>query len=199
MPLCMYDDAKARTFEPFALTRPLGEMRAGAALIRRRWERVFGEPCTSFIGAPHLARFEEAGAPGAADRDVAGLWVVNTRCIVALDATIDASADVVTCRGAVAAVRLRGSLPVAELRAGAVALDALAPAGGVTVDVAGRWLVEVWDFIGTLQVQLGEDVPALAATLDTAAPDGAAVLGGGRVYVERGATVEPFVVFDTTA
>jgi len=38
----LYDDARARKFEPFALTRPAGELRAGAELIRRRWERASG-------------------------------------------------------------------------------------------------------------------------------------------------------------
>jgi len=30
----LYDDARARQFEPFALTRPIGETRAGALLVR---------------------------------------------------------------------------------------------------------------------------------------------------------------------
>src|SRR5688572_18170222 len=32
------DDATAREFEPFALTRPVSELRAGTEIIRRRWE-----------------------------------------------------------------------------------------------------------------------------------------------------------------
>ena len=37
--LVLYDDAIARVFEPFALTRPFGEMRAGIALVRARCAR----------------------------------------------------------------------------------------------------------------------------------------------------------------
>ena len=38
--LYLYDDAKAREFEPFALTRPASELRVGAEITRLRWERV---------------------------------------------------------------------------------------------------------------------------------------------------------------
>ena len=38
--IVLYDDARARDFEPFALTRPGGELRAGIALVRHRWERA---------------------------------------------------------------------------------------------------------------------------------------------------------------
>ena len=43
----LYDDARARRFEPFALTRPAGELRAGALLVRERWARALvksGDP-----------------------------------------------------------------------------------------------------------------------------------------------------------
>ena len=40
--IALYDDAVARRFEPFATSRPLSEMRAGALLIRERWETVLG-------------------------------------------------------------------------------------------------------------------------------------------------------------
>jgi len=36
----LYDDARARRFEPFSLTRPIGELRAGALLVRERWTRA---------------------------------------------------------------------------------------------------------------------------------------------------------------
>ena len=66
MPLVLYDDRAARAFEPFALTRPAGELRAGGEITRRRWEQVLGATATGFVGAEHLARFEELDAPPAA-------------------------------------------------------------------------------------------------------------------------------------
>ena len=46
--LAFYDDAKARTFEPFALSRPLCEMRVGALLMRERWEVALGQQSVGF-------------------------------------------------------------------------------------------------------------------------------------------------------
>ena len=195
----LYDDARARRFEPFALTRPVGELRAGAELIRRRWARACGAPAGGFVGAAHLADFEELDAPPAvADRVPAGSILANARCVVALDARLDDGAATWTCDGRVAAVRLTRDLAVAELRDGATDLEALAGAGP-RGEVRGRWADEVWHLVAALQQQLVEDLPVLAATLDVAPPDGAAVIGGGAVWIERGATVEPHVVFDTTA
>jgi hypothetical protein len=82
----LYDDARARAFEPFALSRPVGELRAGALLIRQRWEQLLGLGCGGFLGALHLADFEEFDAPRAvADGSLpAGALVVNARCVPAL-------------------------------------------------------------------------------------------------------------------
>jgi len=75
--LYLYDDAHARQFEPFALTRPVGELRVGARLIRERWQRATRAPAAGFISAPHLVDFEEADAPPPASNELpAGAIVV---------------------------------------------------------------------------------------------------------------------------
>ncbi len=197
-PLYLYDDAVARRFEPFALTRPAGELRAGAELVRRRWERALGTRAAGFVGAEHLATFEEFDAPPAAAGALpAGAVVANARCAVRL-APADAGADVWRCGGRVAAVRLREPLPVARLAGGDVALDALA-GDGRAADADGWWMDAVWDYVAHLQPMLADDVAVLGAECD-AVEHGAAVVGGAHpVYVERGATVEPYVVFDASA
>ena len=104
----LYDDATARAFEPFALTRPCGELRAGAELIRHRWMRAMNATCAGFIGAAHLQSFAEFDAPPALTGAVrAGTWVVNARCAVAL-ATLNVGAHIGTIRvnGRIAAVKL---------------------------------------------------------------------------------------------
>ena len=58
----LYDDQCARTFEPFALTRPAGEMRAGALLVRERWARALDGRVAGHVTSPHLAGFEEPDA-----------------------------------------------------------------------------------------------------------------------------------------
>jgi hypothetical protein len=88
--LLLYDDARARSFEPFALTRPGGELRAGAELVRQRWERSAGGRAIAFAGAPHLMGFDEVDAPPAAAGSIpAGTILANTRFAPALSGLVD--------------------------------------------------------------------------------------------------------------
>ena len=147
----LYDDAKARGFEPFALTRPVSELRAGAELIRRRWERAAGANAYGFIGAPHLANFDELDAPHAVSGDTtvaAGSLIANSRFVVSLAASLDSSASVFSCDGSMCAVRLTKSMDIGRLSDGTVSLEELVPSGATAVPIAGRWLTEVWDLVG---------------------------------------------------
>ena len=192
--LYLYDDATARRFEPFALTRPLSELRTGALLVRERWERVMRLRCAGFAGAAHLADFEEPGAPPAARGTLgAGSILANARCLPArpLDYGTAWRVD-----GRVAAVRLTQPLELSRLADGSLALETLA--GGATADVPGRWLDAVWDLVRELPAQITSDIAALAPELDTVRVDGT-VIGSHPVHVERGATIEPHVVFDAAA
>ena len=126
--LYLYDDATARSFEPFALTRPFGEMRAGIALGRARWERALNAPAAGFVGAEHLRDFDEAGAPSAAGDIRGGSIVANSRCLVPLGWSAH-DADVWTCEGAIAAVRIAKDATSAELGDGARTLESAARRG----------------------------------------------------------------------
>jgi UDP-N-acetylglucosamine diphosphorylase/glucosamine-1-phosphate N-acetyltransferase len=194
----LYDDATARTFEPFALSRPCGELRAGAALIRERWTRATGMRCEGFVAAPHLAEFEEFDAPHATrDRVPAGAWLVNARCAPALGAAkLSDATGVIRVGGRVAAVRLATALNVSELVGGGRVLDTLA--SGAEVEIAGWWLDEVWDLIAFLPAMLALDCAALIPA-SGATPGALTVIGTGAAHVDASATIEPYVVADTTA
>jgi UDP-N-acetylglucosamine diphosphorylase / glucose-1-phosphate thymidylyltransferase / UDP-N-acetylgalactosamine diphosphorylase / glucosamine-1-phosphate N-acetyltransferase / galactosamine-1-phosphate N-acetyltransferase len=194
----LYDDAIARSFEPFALTRPFGEMRAGIALGRARWERATAGTAAGFIGDAHLRDFEETDAPPAAGSIRAGSIIANSRCLVPLGWSAH-EADVWTCDGAIAAVRIANALSAEELADGSRALESVRASGTHVVDIPGRWVHHVWELITQLVPQLREDIEALGPHLSCAMPEGAIVIGGDQVYVESGADVEPQVVFDVTS
>jgi UDP-N-acetylglucosamine diphosphorylase/glucosamine-1-phosphate N-acetyltransferase len=197
--LHLADDATARDFAPFALTRPTSELRAGAMLIRERWERAFECATAGLLVAAHLADFEEPGAPPVARGTLpAGTVVANARCLAAL-APADPDAGVWTCDGRVAAVRLTHAMEVAAFERAGASLDGLAPTAARTATLEGRWLDAVWDLIGTLGPQLADDIGRIGGTLDCLTPPAGSVLGEHDVFVERGATIEPFVIFDATA
>ncbi len=202
----LYDDAVARAAEPFALTRPFGELRVGAALVRERWERVLGARAVGFVGAPHLAAFGEFGSPAAATGVLkAGTLVVNSRCAPNLTGRVGAPAagGAIRCVGAIAAVALARDVDVTELEGGRVALDELASLrvaarGEADLAVTGWWLDAAWDLVRLLPEILAADAAALAATIPDEPPAHVDVLGEHRFAVSRGAYVEPQVVVDTT-
>lgn len=199
----LYDDARARQFEPFASTRPLGELRVATRLIRERWQTALGVPCGGFVSHATLADFEEPGAPAAAGEVIpAGSIVVNARCAPRLASA--RTADVLRCGDRVAAVRLASDLPSAALADGTTTLETLAGAGTGEANaggIAGWWLEEVWDLLRDLESRLREDLELLSAGLAPvvpAAPVQTAVVGRYGVFAAADAIIEPFVTFDCT-
>lgn len=221
--LYLYDDSVARGFDPFSLTRPTSELRAGAELIRARWEMRLQLAASGFLGAAHLRDFEEAGAPSAVAQDAqleAGSIIASSRCVPSLaEAAGDKGARAWVCHGKIAAVRLAEAAPASIFADGSVDLDRLAESarrvtagdarreaapmtpisGAGVVELQGRWLDAPWDLIATLAPQLAEDIPALAARLTIHNPSEARAFGDHPVYCERGAQLEPWVVLDATA
>lgn len=198
--LYYYDDVRARQFEPFALTRPGSELRAGTSLIRKRWERATSLESAGFISSKHLADFEEGKAPPAVDPKSeipAGSIVVNTRCVIPLDLQLDRF-DLLMCGGMACAVRLARALPATQFADGSIDLGAIQTSlGGRKIE--GRWINDVWDLIATLPDQLAEDIPRRAKALEATELSSAAVIGNEGVFIEEGAEIGPQVVLDASA
>lgn len=206
----LYDDVSARRFEPFALTRPAGEMRAGALLVRERWTRALGVPVAGHLTSAHLAGFDEpAAAPVLTERIIpAGSWIANARFAPALTAAPDAATLIAGNR--LAALRTSAPVRVDLLRDGSVTLDELAfllasrqaqSSADEAAPIAGWWIGQIWDYIGHLVPMLAHDLPLLGRSVKTmdAPPPGAIVVGTHELFVEQGATVEPQVCFDLSA
>lgn len=197
--LYLFDDAIARDFEPFALTRPVSELRAGVEIIRMRWERITGLRAAAFIGAPHLANFTEGDAPAALAPDAVipkGSVVVNSRYVPDLGAKAS-HFDFGTGEDKVCAVRLQSDVKAAEFIDGKASLDALS---GDTnrIAIQGRWLNAPWEMVASLPQQLADDIPAIGSTLQTQKIS-AEVIGDYPVFVEQGARIDPFVLLDASA
>jgi UDP-N-acetylglucosamine diphosphorylase/glucosamine-1-phosphate N-acetyltransferase len=197
--LFLYDDAAARRFEPFSLSRPLSAVRVGALLMRERWEWALGSRATAVIAAPHLAKFTELDAPRVVAEEVlaAGTIVANARCAPSL--SLAPEGDVWLCEGRIAAVRLREAMPAAAFADGALTLDTLAPASAQRREIAGWWLERPWHCIATLGAMLHADIPALGASMEPVGTAGFTTLGPFPLFVDREAHVEPLVVFDVTS
>jgi UDP-N-acetylglucosamine diphosphorylase / glucose-1-phosphate thymidylyltransferase / UDP-N-acetylgalactosamine diphosphorylase / glucosamine-1-phosphate N-acetyltransferase / galactosamine-1-phosphate N-acetyltransferase len=197
--LYFYDDLRARQFEPFALTRPVSELRAGTSLIRRRWEAATGLVSARFISSSHLADFEEPHAPPAAPLSSeipAGSVVVNSRCVVPLDEKLDRF-DLLMCDGVACAVRLARAMPVSRFADGTIDIGSIQTSLGGK-KIKGRWINEVWDFVGSLQEQLIQDIPQRAASLQLRNPLDVTIIGGEKVFIEETANIGPHVVLDAS-
>jgi UDP-N-acetylglucosamine diphosphorylase/glucosamine-1-phosphate N-acetyltransferase len=194
-PLVVYDDAQARTFAPFSLTRPLGSVRAGAELIGRRWQHAFGIGNASFLSSPHLDGFGENGETAATGVCAPGTVIANARAAVALDGRAT-DGDAWTVGGELAAVRLDRAVPAEAFRDGS--LDLASFAGTRRQALAGWWLNAPWDLVGHLPAMLQHDADLVAVSNRAIGVSGGERLGQHPVVIEAGATVEPFVVFDAT-
>lgn len=192
----LYDDARARTFEPFALTRPASALRVGARLIYERWRAALGNEQFGILAAPHLDHFGEFDGPRrfAGEVVATGTVVVNARFAPALG--VAAPVDRWTQGGRTAAVRLARDVAVSRFEGGRIALEDL-PVGPNESSLEGWWLEGPWDAVRLLADTLVSDIPRLALGMRPAPPE-STVIGSHPVHLGEGATVEPYVVFDTT-
>lgn len=190
MTLALYlvDPEPGPAWAPFAGARPLCELRAGAHLVRERWENFVGTETSAIFALPHLIGFPEAGVPP-----------VETRRAVNGPAVIGSSTF--APRG------LAGPLPdvPARLTHDGITVGWAVPAGATwdgplshaqAVPVDGVLLRGVHDLVTALEQLLRGDLMALIGDTDPV-PQGSIVLGDPGWIALREAAVEPGVVFDT--
>jgi UDP-N-acetylglucosamine diphosphorylase/glucosamine-1-phosphate N-acetyltransferase len=198
MKIVFHDDAIARGFEPFALTRPLATLVAGTMPVAARWE-VLGCDTAGFIGAGHLADYEQGDLVANAEPQ-SGTIIANSRFAPALNAQFSQDDDIWTSNGKIVAVKLTRGLRGADVRSGNIPFESLAGSGGRRAEIGGWWHDEVWDYLRHLQEILLADLTHIGhgAKKKQAPPSHATIIGEHPVMAE-GATIEPHVVFDTTA
>ena len=218
-PVVLYDDERARTFEPFASARPISEMVAGIATIRDRWNAVLAptEAMQFSAGAGHVD-FDDDGSfvctKGLIPR---GSVIANSRAVPLLPNELakmsrrSAACTMWRCGDRLAAVRVADPIDAAALADGRLRIEDVRAGTGAIGDIKGWWIDEVWDFVRLLPDFLASDLSQLLARAEIAdsidrlePPAHATVIGSNRVVVlepEAGgsaATIEPHVVFDTT-
>jgi len=186
--LYLLDPDPAPAWAPFAGIRPLSELRAGAHLVRERWETFVGTEASAIFALPHLAGFPEPGVPAVeVRRPVAGPAVIGSSTFAP--------------RG------LAGPLPEvpARLTHEGITVGWAVPAGTTwtgpianaqAMGVDGVLLRGVHDLVSALEQLLREDVGKLLGDSD-AVPKGSIVLGDPAGIALRAAAIEPGVVFDT--
>ena len=199
--LYLFDDAVARSWEPFSLTRPSGELLFGAFLLRERAERFWGSPCSGHLSGPVLEGFSEAGAPPVLDP--AGLPTDGLRIFQSSRAALDTTPPFLPANEKITLL-LKGEVvgwvvPPGEpsppsdlfLRPGVLP-------GSTTVEVSGRLPGAVWDLMEQNADQLREDLPRHFPGYAVEEIPGSHILGDGLLSLGSDVTVEPGSVFDVS-
>jgi UDP-N-acetylglucosamine diphosphorylase/glucosamine-1-phosphate N-acetyltransferase len=217
--LYVFDDAVARGWQPFALTRPIGELLFGAYTFRARAERLLGVRCAGLITADHLLGFEE---PDAAPVVLLGDVPTDTpRIFLSSRAVVDWTALRALPAGA-SLLRAGEHVIACSVPAGAANpdprwIESPSADGSPIVEVAAHVIIRVWDLVSGNSAQITRDFEARGsvprdgrATADVSGsdaaggvqtvPSGCDAIGfaAGMLRLGAGVTIEPNVVLDFT-
>lgn len=196
-PVYLYDDAEdVPHFLPFTASRPIGELRYGAWLLRERWARL-GFPVRAHLSAATPGQFTEPEAPGIVARpEPLGIYLRSTFApeLQTLSLAADPGAE------GVRFVDVTGAtVGAAHARPREWAGGAAIPPSWPTMALRGKRLAGVWDIIADLPAALKADLELERATRGHGqVPQGCTVIGDpASLLIDEGALVEPLVVFDT--
>lgn len=204
--LILFDDQVAQRWEPFALTRPAGELLFGALRLRERAERVFGVRCAAHLAGDHLVGFVEDDTPGVRGLDAAPpdgpRLFLSSRAVPAWGAAgalpnrVDEAATLIMAGEAVGWLLPAGReapAPGDLLRPGEARIAARA------LELPGRVLRDVWSLMSATPEQVASDVAALfPSPAPVELPAGVFLSGGHPLILGENARVEPGVVLDTS-
>ena len=202
--LYLFDDDRARRWEPFALTRPAAELVLGALRLWERAARAWDAEYGGHLAAARLVGFQEDGGPRAVPAASVGerghRILVSSRAVVRSPPRQLPPGPADLC---IDGVRVGWSLPSgAPLpRPGELVDPAAAPRAEARVELDGFVLEQVWELVARASDQLREDLEDGLVTASSHArpglPPGVHVLGDGRLSLAACAVVEPGVLLDT--
>jgi UDP-N-acetylglucosamine diphosphorylase / glucose-1-phosphate thymidylyltransferase / UDP-N-acetylgalactosamine diphosphorylase / glucosamine-1-phosphate N-acetyltransferase / galactosamine-1-phosphate N-acetyltransferase len=204
--LILFDDRIAREWEPFALTRPAGELLFGTQTMRARAERIFGARCSAHVAAAHLEGFEEPGAPpvrtdGGEAGDGARLFLLSRFVPGGSAASSFAGLEagpVANGSGVVGWYSPPGAPPPPE----SFFLDPDGEAGDSepVATLEGATLRNVWELVSRNPDQLARDIHEhFPEAGPRELPEGVYKWGRHPLIVDRSATLEPGSAFDTSS
>lgn len=196
--VCIYDDpTDLAVFAPFAASRPIGELRYGALLLRERIARESGG-VEAQLCAPHLAEFAEEGAPPVALEAQVGRPRVFLRSTFVPSPGADLAGASTSGASVVRLTDSEGDTIGCVLARGAWMGPSAIPADAPTLSFTGRRIRGAWELVRDLVPTLSADLDAMVRERGASrVPAGCSVLGDPSLVICDGASVEPYTVFDT--
>jgi UDP-N-acetylglucosamine diphosphorylase/glucosamine-1-phosphate N-acetyltransferase len=208
--LYFIDDGTARSWEPFSLTRPAGELLFGTFLLRERGEKYWGAPCQGHLTSESLRGFLEPGSPPVVGLE--GIPSDRPRILQSSRAALVGSPPPHLVESGQAGPALKETV---TLRVGGQVAGWVLPAGapnpgpenimeGVAlpasreIELEGTVLGAPWDLMAENARQLEEDIPRFFPGYAVDELPGCHILGNELVSMGSGVVVEPGSVFDAT-
>ena len=192
--LLLYDDDIAREWQPFAATRPVGELLFGTTTLRARAEEQLGLACEAHVAGRSLRCFEEPDTPPCttvgADEPCGDRVYLSSRFVPSGPVALEFDEPTVLFgeAGPVGAW-----LPDGE-RFPATALAGRWPRWPKR-PVTGTLLGSAWDLMAANARRVAADAHRFP---EHGIPPGVHRLGTGRVAVSPDSEVDPGVILDTT-
>lgn len=202
--LILFDDEVARRWEPFALTRPAGELLFGTMTLRARVERAYAASCAGYLTADHLFGFEETGAPpvlaGPGDAGEGDRLFLLSRFLPAWGAPLPSALEegpLTGTEGTTIGWYAPRGRPLPDDDFFLRPSDVGAPGGR---RLPGKVLSRIWNLVTENPEQTARDIRALFdRPRRPQLPAGAFAFGDHPLLVDPTATIEPGAVFDTSA
>ena len=196
--LYLYDDGAARSWDPFVLTRPVGELLFGAFLFRERAQRYWNCPCRGQITRPDLRGFSEAGSapvvpPDAPAPDVHRVLQSSRAALSDSAPTLPTEPATLLLDGDVVGWSLPPGTPSPpeELLLDPEPLD-----GSRRVEVEGELLETPWELMARNGGRIQEDISTAFHGYAAESLPGCHILGDGLLSLGSRVLVEPGCVFD---
>lgn len=187
--LYLHEPELGAAWFPLAHSRPLSECRAGAWLIRERWQAIANGDAQAIFAAPHLHGFAEADVPEVtAPRPVDGPALIGLSTFAPSGHPIDLPPS--------AATLVNDGHAVGWWVPSGQRCDPTAPPDWPPVEIDGMRLHGSFDLVTALEYFLPADVADFTREHGDQVPDGCEVLGDPSNVVILGASVERGVVFD---
>jgi UDP-N-acetylglucosamine diphosphorylase/glucosamine-1-phosphate N-acetyltransferase len=188
--LVLKDPTPGPEWFPFTDSRPVSELRAGAWLIRERWEAIAQGETRAVFGPEHLHGFVEDGVPAVeAGNVVAGPALIGLSMFAPTGIPAELSHE--PTRLVHEAETVGWWVPD-----GTAWQESGADGDWDTLEVEGIPLRGAFDLVTALEHFLVADVADFVHEGGDAIPDGSVVIGDPSEVVLLGARIEPGVIFD---
>ena len=204
--LFIFDDARARRWEPFSLTRPIGEILFGCLRLGERAGRRWSLPVQGQIVETELAGFTEDAAttlvtPDAPPRD-------RIRILLSSRAIVDGPLKLPEPGSHAQALMIEDEtvgwiLPVGVENPPLEALlhpeswsEPEGPSGPFTLD--GQVLGWPWELVDRMPTQIARDIEWLYPRDNALLPTGVGRLGTDVISMDESVTIEPGVLLDSS-